>query len=87
LCSKREKLHFMEKREGERKKVTPFDLTWDMIIYAPLYALLVLLIFAAISGLMIWGLEQVTGQELIGEGIRSGMLPAIKNGMKGNRYA
>lgn len=61
----------MEEKKKGTKKPSPFVVTWDMVLYVPLYALLLLAIFAGISALMIWGLEQVSFQEeLFREGER-----------------
>lgn len=50
----------MKPKKKGQKKPDPFQVTWDMVVYVPLYALLLLAIFAGISALMIWALEQVT---------------------------
>lgn len=53
----------MKDRKEGGKKPDPFVVTWDMVVYVPLYALLLLAIFAGISALMIWGLDQVAFQQ------------------------
>lgn len=50
--------------EAPNKKADPFQTTWDLMVITPLYALLILAIFAGISILTIWGLGTVTGVEM-----------------------
>lgn len=50
----------MSAKKERPKKASPFQVTWDMMIYVPLYALLILAIFFGISYLMMEALELVS---------------------------
>lgn len=76
---KGEAVFMQDPKQEEKKKATPFVVAWDMAVYGPLYALLLLAIFAGISALMIWGLEQVAWEPLI-QGEIGGFLHSEEGG-------
>jgi hypothetical protein len=65
--SKMEDKRMRTKKKGQ-KKPDPFQVTWDMVVWVPLYALLLLAIFAGISALMIWALDKVALLQPVWEG-------------------